>query len=98
MASLTAYKQLTLIEVAKRKAPDNTMATIAEVLSQNNAIVEDALWREANDTFSNKTVRRAALPSGSWRKLNAGVATESSETVELIDTIGMLETWAQNDI
>jgi len=98
MASLTAYKQLTLIEVAKRKAPDNTMANIAEVLSQDNDIVADALWREANDTFSNKTVRRASLPSGSWRKLNAGVATETSETVELIDTIGLLETWSQNDI
>ena len=98
MASLTAYKQLTLIEVAKRKAPDGTMAAIAEVLAQENAIVQDAVWMEANDTFSNKTVRRASLPTGSWRKLNKGVATESSQTVELIDNIGMLETWAENDI
>ena len=98
MSSLTAYKQLTLIEVAKRKAPDGTMAAIAEVLEQENSIIQDAVWKEANDTFSNKTVRRASLPSGSWRKLNAGVATESSSTVELVDTIGMLETWAENDI
>jgi len=98
MASLDAYKQLTLIEVAKRKAPDGTMATIAEVLAQENDIVADAIWREANDTFSNKTVRRGSLPSGSWRKLNQGVTTESTSTVELVDTIGMLETWAQNDI
>jgi len=98
MASLTAYKQLTLIEVAKRKAPDNSMADIAEVLSEENTIVQDAIWREANDTFTNKTVRRASLPSGSWRKLNSGVATESSETIELNDTIGLLETWSQNDI
>jgi hypothetical protein len=65
---------------------------------EQNAIVADAVWREANDTFSNKTVRRAALPTGSWRKLNEGVAVEASKTVELIDTIGMLETWAENDI
>jgi hypothetical protein len=98
MSSLTAYKQLTLVEVAKRKAPDGNMATIAEVLNQENAIIQDAVWREANDTFSNKTVRRANLPAGSWRKLNKGVATESSETIELVDVIGMLETWAENDI
>ena len=98
MASLTAYKQLTLIEVAKRKAPDGNMATIAEVLTEDNEILQDVVWREANDTFSNVTARRASLPTGSWRKLNAGVATESSETVQLVDTIGMLETWAQNDI
>jgi len=98
MSSLNAYAQLTLIEVAKRKAPDGTMAAIAEVLNQENPIIQDAVWREANDTFSNKTVRRASLPSGSWRKLNEGVATESSSTIELVDSIGMLETWAENDI
>ncbi len=98
MTSLTAYKQLTLIEVARRKAPDGTMATIAEVLNQENAIIQDAVWREANDTFSNKAVRRAKIPSGSWRKLNEGVAIESSEVIEMVDNIGLLETWSQTDI
>jgi hypothetical protein len=74
------------------------MADIAEVLNQENLILQDAIWREANDTFSNKTVRRAALPSGSWRKLNSGVATETSETIEKVDTIGLLETWSENDV
>lgn len=98
MSSLNGYKQLTLVEVAKRKDPNGMQATIAEVLNQENAIVQDAVWREANDTFSNKTVRRSYLPAGSWRKLNAGVAVEASTTVEVVDTIGLLETWAQNDI
>lgn len=98
MAVLNSYQQLSLVEVAKRTNPDGTMATIAEVLKETNSIIADAVWREANDTFSNKTVRRASLPSGSWRKLNGGVAVEASQTVELVDTIGMLETWAENDI
>ena len=98
MSTLTAYKQLTLVEVAKRKDPDGNMATIAEVLNETNEVIQDMVWREANDTFSNKTVRRASLPTGSWRKLNQGVATEASKTVEMVDQIGLLETWAQNDI
>jgi hypothetical protein len=98
MSVLNSYQQLSLVEVAKRTNPDGTMATIAEVLKESNSIIADAVWREANDTFSNKTVRRASLPSGSWRKLNEGVAIEASQTVELVDTIGMLETWSQNDI
>ena len=98
MSSFDAFAQLTLIEVAKRKNPDGTMATIAEALAEQNDILQDAIWREANDTFSNKTVRRASLPAGSWRKLNKGVATASSSTIELVDTIGMLETWSENDI
>jgi hypothetical protein len=98
MAVLNSYQQLSLVEVAKRKNPDNTMAAVVEALNEDNFIVQDAVWREANDTFSNKTVRRAALPSGSWRKLNAGVAVEASKTIELTDTIGLLETWSENDI
>jgi len=98
MATLNAYKQLTLVEVAKRKDPDGTMSAIAEVLNQQNDILQDAVWMEANDTFANKTVRRASLPSGSWRKLNSGVANEASTTRELMDTIGLLETYAENDV
>jgi hypothetical protein len=98
MSVLNSYQQLSLVEVAKRKDPDGGMANIAEVLKEENAIIGDAIWREANDTFSNKTVRRASLPGGSWRKLNEGVAVEASQTIELVDNIGMLETWAENDI
>lgn len=98
MSSLNAFKQLTLVEVAKRKAPDGNMAAVAEVLNQQNDIIQDALWREANDTFSNKSVRRSSIPGGSWRKLNAGVAIEATTTREMVDTIGLLETWSQNDV
>ena len=87
-----------LVEVVKRHDPNGNLATIAEVLAQANPIIADAVWKEGNDIFSNKTVRRSSLPSGTWRKLNRGVAPESSDTVELIDTIGILETRAENDV
>ena len=95
--ALNAYQQLTLVEVAKRKDPDGNIATIAEVLDETNEIVQDAVWREANDTFSNRTTRRASLPSGSFRKLNYGTAKESSKTVNLVDTVAILEAWSKND-
>jgi len=98
MSTLNAFKQLTLVEVAKRKDPNGDMASIAEVLNQQNDILQDAIWREANDTFSNKTVRRTSLPAGSWRKLNAGVANEASTTKEMVDVIGMLETYSESDV
>jgi len=59
MATMSTLTQLTLVEVAKRKDPDGNMATIAEVLAENNDIVSDAIFREANDTFSHKTTRRS---------------------------------------
>ncbi len=90
--------RMSLVEVVKRHDPNGNLATIAEVLTQNNDIVTDAVWKEGNDIFSNKTVRRSSLPSGTWRKLNRGVAPQSSDTVELIDTIGILENRAENDV
>jgi len=97
MATLTA-NGLTLAEVAKRHDPNGNMATIAEVLQEQNEILQDAPWREANDVFSNTTPRRSALPAGTWRKLNAGVAAEKSDTTQVRDTIGLLDTIAKNDI
>jgi hypothetical protein len=97
MSTLNAYSQLTLVELAKRKDPKGELATIAEVLEQENEILLDAPWMVANDDMSHKTVRRISLPAGSWRKLNAGVATEASRTQEVRETIGMLETYAEND-
>jgi len=97
MATLNAYQQLTLLELAKRKDPNGELAAIAEVLAEDNEILLDAPWVEANDTFSHKITRRMSLPSGSWRKLNSGVSTEASRTIEVVETIGMLETYSEVD-
>ena len=90
--------RLGLVEVVKRHDPNGNLAVIAEVLAKTTPIIADAVWKEGNDIFSNKTVRRSSLPGGTWRKLNFGVAKESSDTVELVDTIGILEARAENDV
>ena len=97
MADLTDTS-LGLVEVVKRHDPNGNLSTIAEVLARATPIVNDAVWKEGNDIFSNKTVRRSSLPSGTWRKLNFGVAKESSDTVEMVDVIGILEARAENDV
>lgn len=89
---------LTLIEVVKRHDPNGDMATIVDALMQQNDILQDAVWREANDRFGNKATRWAKEPSGTWRKLTSGVAKERGETVEMYDTIGMLDTISKSDI
>jgi hypothetical protein len=97
MADIADSTRMGLVEVVKRHDPDGNLATIAEVLTETNEILADAVWREANDIWSNKTVRRSILPSGSWRKFNQGVPAESSGTIEVVDTIGLLEARAEND-
>lgn len=97
MADLTDTS-LGLVEVVKRHDPDGGLSVIAEVLDKASPAIADAVWKEGNDIFSNKTVRRSSLPSGTWRKLNSGVAKESSDTIELVDVIGILEARAETDV
>lgn len=97
MATLEAKNQLTLLELAKRHDPNGDSAAIAEVLEETNEILQDAIYLEANDKTSNKSTRRLTLPTGTWRKLNKGVGTESSQTVEQIDNLGMLESFSKVD-
>ena len=95
---LNNYKYLTLVELAKRTDPRGGAAVIAEILHRTNEIVQDMVWLEANDTFSHKTTRRMSLPEGQWRKLNEGVGVAASRTMEVIDTLGMLEIYAETDV
>lgn len=89
---------LTLVEVAKRHDPDGNLATITEVLAEINGTLQDAMWVESNDTWSNVTTRRSSNPTGSFRKLNSGVAPEKSGTVQVVDTIAILDSISKNDI
>lgn len=97
MATHSVYAQLTLLELAKRHDPNGETAAIVESLEQENEILKDALWLEANDVWSHKTTRRTTLPTGTWRKLNAGVAAEASKTQEVVEGVGMLESYAESD-
>lgn len=97
MATVTTTSQLTLKELANRRDPNGQLAAIAEALSEDNEIMQDAPYFEGNDYFSNRTTRRSSEPSGSWRKINEGVPIEASGTVQIIDTIGILESYSEPD-
>ena len=97
MAVLNAYSQMTLIELAKRHDPKGETASIVESLTADNEIMFDITYFMANDRTSHKLVRRISQPSGSWRQLNKGVAKEASKTQELRETVGMLESYSEND-
>lgn len=97
MATLTPYKQLTLAEVAKRTDPDGDSAVIAEVLAQDNDIINDGVWIEANMAFAHRFTKRLSLPTGQFRQLNAGVAASASQTVQVTENLGMLEDYSVVD-
>jgi hypothetical protein len=97
MATLDAYSQLTLLELAKRTDPKGEAAKIAEIMSEANEILLDAVWGEANNVTSHKVVRRDHLPAGTWRHINKGVSKEASVTTEVNEPIGFLESYSEVD-
>lgn len=96
MATLLTGNRMTLIDLAKR-TKDNSVIAIAEVMNKVNAIMDDAVWIQANGETQHVTAKRLSLPTGSWRKINEGVDPEKSTTQQLVETIGMLEAYSHVD-
>lgn len=88
---------LSLLDHAKRIDPDGNIAALAELLSQQNEILEDMPWMEGNLPTGHRVTVRTGLPEVAWRKLNQGVAASKSTTAQIDEACGMLEAFSQVD-
>lgn len=96
MATLSSTS-LTLVDYMKRLDPDDKIASIIELLMEDNEILEDMTFQEGNLTNGNMTTVRTGLPTATWRLLNYGVQPSKSTTAQVTDTIGMLEAYSEID-
>ena len=87
----------TLLDVQKRTAPDGSVDKVIEILDQTNKINEDMVWLPANDKSQHVTTIRSGLPEPTWRKLYQFTQPTKSTTVQVTDSIGMLEAWSEID-
>lgn len=90
MATLAAG-QLTLADFSKRLGPDGKVDPIAELLSQKNDVLEDVVYKEANQPTSEVVTVRTGLPAVYWRQYNAGVPSSKSTTAQIVEPCAMLE-------
>lgn len=96
MATLAATN-LTLADWAKRTDPNGTVPIIAELLSQTNEILEDAVFKEGNLPTGERVVIRTGLPTVYWRALNQGIPSSKSTTAQVDEACGMLEARSEVD-
>lgn len=87
----------TILDVSKRLDPNGKVAKVVEIMNEQNEILSDMVWVEANDMTSHTTTIRSGLPAGTWKKLNYGVQPQKSTTVQIKDTIGHLYNIAEVD-
>jgi hypothetical protein len=90
MATLSTG-QLTLADMSKRMSPDGKVDPIAELLSQQNEILEDVVYKEANQPTSHVVTIRTGLPPVYWRAYNQGVPSGKSRTAQITEPCAMLE-------
>jgi hypothetical protein len=97
MPQIVGATALTYADWAKRMDDGYRVATIVEILSQTNEILDDMLVMEGNLPTGHKTTVRTGLPQATWRLLNSGVPNAKSTTAQIVDTCGNLETYAVID-
>lgn len=96
MATLAATHP-TLLDVTKRLDPDGKIDAIVEILNQTNEVLWDAVFLEGNLPTGHRGTIRSGLPQPTWRKLYGGVQPTKSTTVQVTDSCGMLEDYAEVD-
>lgn len=87
----------TLADLAKVTDPDGSIADVVEILNETNDLLMDMTWLEGNMTTGHKSSIRSGLPQPTWRKLYGGVQPTKSRAVQITDTVGNLEDYAEVD-
>jgi hypothetical protein len=90
---------VTLLDWAKGQAPGGGQeSAVAELLSQENAILEDMPWQEGNLTTGHRTTVRTGLAGATWRMFNQGVPVSKGAKAQIDESVGMLESWGECDV
>ena len=90
-----ATRNLTFQDFQNRMDPDGSIADIVEILQQQNPLLRDAVFKEANGKDYNQTTIRSSLPEGTWNRYNRRIRPTKSSTSVIIDTVSDLEAYSE---
>jgi hypothetical protein len=96
MAELAKHMP-TLIDVARILAPDGSIGSIAEILSEENEILDDIPWYEGNLPTGHQLNIRTSKPTPTFRLLNEGVVPVKATTGQIVEGCAIMETRNHTD-
>ena len=88
----------TMLDWAKTRDPDGKTAKIIEMLSQTNAILQDAAVKEGNLQTGERVTIRTGLPTSYYRMINAGTPPSKATTAQVTENAAMLEGRSHVDV
>lgn len=89
---------MTLYDHAKGRDPDGKAARVAELLSQSNDILADAVYKEGNLPTGEQVSIRTGLPTVYYRLTNNGVPESKSTKAQVTEQAAILEGRSQIDV
>lgn len=95
--STLAATHPTLLDFKATLDPTDKVATVIELLSQRNEMLDDMVWVEGNELTGHQTTVRTGIPEPTFRKLYGGVQPSKSTAVKVREGCGMLENYAEID-
>lgn len=76
---------LNLMDMVQREKPDHSVATVAEILNQQNPAWNDISWQGCNDGLQNLTFLRTGLPTAALLSVGGGVPVGKSNVSNISD-------------
>lgn len=97
MATLDAGLYGSIKDIANRLDPDGSAARVIEILSQDNALLDDMVFTATNDLTTHQTTRRSGLPALHRRRINTGIPASKDATIRVTDRTTHIEGRSQVD-
>ncbi len=97
MPQTKTVNNLSLMEIMNRIAPNGNQAAIVEIMTKENAILQDIPFIEANGGYYHKDTKRTFVPKGQKRRFDEGVGKSSSKTEPVTFPIAMYESYSEVD-
>jgi len=95
--AIIADKQYGLVDYAKQFDPSGQELAIAEVLSQSNDIIADALVCESSLDSGHEYAVRTGIPEGTWRRAYQGIEPAKATTKVVVESYGTLSAYSVVD-
>lgn len=96
MATIGTLKNL--VDWTKSIDPDGSPAAIAEILSQDNQLIDAMLFKEGNLPTGEQATIRTGLPTPTWRLLNSGIPNSKATSAQVTFQCGQLTARSQIDV
>lgn len=92
MATVIGTNNPTLIDFTKMLDGDGKITNdIVEMLTQQNELLLDMTWQEANQITSHRSTIRTGIPAPTWRQYYQGVQPTKNTYVQVDEPMGMME-------